>query len=134
MAADFPQRILVVDDEAHIRTYLRLILQSLGATEIHEAGDGPNALMLYQQHHPDLVMLDFNLPGEDGLEILQHLLELDPDAPVVMMTAVASREIVEQCAAAGALNYIRKDTPRDGIAKALRETWASLTEVDDDAS
>ncbi len=130
MAADFAERVLIVDDEAHIRTYLRLILHELGAKEIYEAGDSPNALLLYQQQQPELVLLDFNLPGEDGLQILERLLKFDPHAAVVMMTAVASREVVEQCAASGALNYIRKDTPREGIAKALRETWATLEETD----
>ncbi|HTB63440.1 MAG TPA: response regulator [Opitutales bacterium] len=123
MAEDFPTKVLIIDDEPHIRAYLRLIVGDAGAKEIKEAGDGPNALLMYQHFEPDLVMLDFNLPGEDGLAILERILAHDPAACVVMMTAVASREMVEKCAAAGALNYIRKDTPRDQILSTLRSSW-----------
>ena len=127
MADDFPKRVLIVDDEPHIRTYLRLIVGEAGATDIKEAGDGPNALLMYQHQEPELVMLDFNLPGEDGLAILERILALDPAACVVMMTAAASREMVEKCAMAGAINFIRKDTPRDEILKTLRSTWAEIS-------
>jgi CheY-like chemotaxis protein len=129
MAQAFPQKVLIIDDEPHIRAYLRLIVGEAGATEIKEAGDGPNALLMYQHFEPDLVMLDFNLPGEDGLAILERIIAHDPAACVVMMTAVASREMVEKCAAAGALNYIRKDTPRDQILQTLRTSWSdAITE------
>jgi DNA-binding NarL/FixJ family response regulator len=124
MANDFPARVLIVDDEPHIRAYLKLIVGEAGATDIKEAGDSANALLMYQHQEPELVLLDFNLPGDDGLAILERILAHDPDACVVMMTAVASRETVEKCAAAGALNYIRKDTPRDQILQTLRSTWA----------
>jgi len=128
MANDFPQRVLIIDDEPHIRAYLRLIVSEAGATDVKEAGDGPNALLMYQHLEPQLVLLDFNLPGEDGLSILEKILALDPNACVVMMTAVASREAVEKCAAAGALNYIRKDTPRDQILATLRSSLADVSE------
>lgn len=124
MGQAFPKRVLIVDDEPHIRSYLRLILGEMGATDIKEAGDSPNALLMYKHLEPELVLLDVNLPGEDGLAILERILALDPQARVVMMTAVASREIVEKCAAAGALNYIRKDTPRDQIRKTLEASLA----------
>ncbi|HVY71353.1 MAG TPA: response regulator, partial [Verrucomicrobiae bacterium] len=121
-----PQRVLIIDDEPHIRSYLRLVLSEWGAMDIKEAGDSPNALLMYRHLEPELVLLDVNLPGEDGLAILEKILAQDPAARVVMVTAVASREMVEKCAAAGALNYIRKDTPRDQILKTLRETWAAI--------
>jgi len=124
MANDFPNRILIVDDEPHIRSYLRLIVSEAGADDIKEATDGANALLMYQHQEPELVLLDFNLPGQDGLAILERLLALDPAACVVMMTAVASREMVEKCAAAGAANYVHKDTPRDQIVQTIRTTWA----------
>jgi len=128
MANDFPERVLIVDDEPHIRSYLKLIVSEAGATDIKEAGDSANALLLYQHQEPQLVLLDFNLPGEDGLAILERILAHDANACVVMMTAVASREMVEKCAAAGAQNYIRKDTPRDQILQTLRSTWAGDAE------
>ncbi len=82
MATEFPQRVLIIDDEPHIRTYLRLILSDAGATDIKEAGDGANALLIYHHQSPELVLLDFNLPGVDGLAILERILALDPHARV----------------------------------------------------
>jgi DNA-binding NarL/FixJ family response regulator len=125
MNAAFAHKVLIVDDEPHVRAFLRLVLEELGTVEVREAADSPNALLMYQHFEPDLVLLDVNLPGENGLTVLEKLLALDADAQVVMLTAVASREMVEKCTAAGVLNYIRKDLPRDQLVKLLRETWAS---------
>jgi len=125
----FAHKVLIVDDEPHIRAYLRLVVASLGAVEIHDVPDGANALFMYQQFAPDLVLLDINLVGEDGVSVLAKLLALDAHARVVMLTAVASRDVVERCAAAGALNFIRKDLPRTELIKILRETWAGLNLV-----
>ncbi len=125
MSHPFASRVLIVDDEPHVRAYLRLILSGMGAAEIKEAADSPNALLMYSHLKPELVLLDVNLPGEDGLAILEKIIARDPEARVVMMTAVASREIVEKCAALGALNYVRKDTPRDQIEKTLLDTWVA---------
>ncbi len=125
----FAHKILIVDDEPHIRVYLRLVVTGLGAVEIREAADGAAALLMYQQFAPDLVLLDINLLGEDGVSVLGKLLAFDPLAKVVMLTAVASREIVEKCAAAGALNFIRKDMPRPDLVKTLHDTWAGLNLV-----
>ena len=126
MNEDFAHKILIVDDEPHIRAFLRLVVGELGATEVREAADGATALLLYQRFAPDLVLLDINLLGEDGVAVLGKLFAYDPKAHVVMLTAVASRDIVEKCSAAGVLNYIRKDLPRPELIKILRETWASL--------
>jgi DNA-binding NarL/FixJ family response regulator len=126
MNAPFAHKVLIVDDESHIRAYLRLVVTSLGAVEIREAADGANALLMYQQFAPDLVLLDINLVGEDGVAVLGKLLALDAHARVVMLTAVASREMVEKCVAAGALNFIRKDLSRSELIKILHETWAGL--------
>jgi CheY-like chemotaxis protein len=126
MNQTFAPKVLIVDDESHIRAYLRLVVTSLGAEEIREAADGANALLIYQQFAPDLVLLDINLVGEDGVSVLGKLLALDAQARVVMLTAVASREVVEKCVAAGALNFVRKDLTRPELIKILHETWAGL--------
>ena len=123
MNTAFAQKVLIVDDEPHIRTFLRLIVGELGAVEIREAADSPNALLMYRQFEPDLVLLDVNLPGEDGLAILGKLHAINANVRVVMLTAVASRDMVEKCTAMGVLNYIRKDLSREQLLQLLRETW-----------
>ncbi len=118
----FKGTVLVVDDEAHIRKYVTLILRQLGCTSFLEAGNGEDALAIYESGRPDLVLMDVNMPIMDGIDALRRLKIMDPDAKVVMLTSLVNRETIESALELGAYNYIRKDTPKDEIAKALSET------------
>jgi len=122
---NFTGTILIVDDEAHIRKFVTLILRSIGVTHVVEAPNGAEAVTTYQRINPDVVLLDVNMPQMDGIETLRKLKEIDPDCFAVMLTSLANRSTVEQALSLGAANYIRKDTPKDEIAKALRETLES---------
>ncbi|MBL9210391.1 MAG: response regulator transcription factor [Opitutaceae bacterium] len=117
----FSGKILLVDDEAHIRKFVSLILKQIGQPEIIEAGNGEEALKSYQANKPNIVLLDVNMPRMDGMETLRKLKEIDPDCVVIMLTSLANRESVERALELGAANYIRKDTPKDEIARALSE-------------
>ncbi len=119
---NFTGQILLVDDEAHIRKFVALILKQLGIARIREAGNGEEALAAYQADRPRIVLLDVNMPRMDGIETLKKLKELDPNCVVIMLTSLANRETVERALELGAANYIRKDTPKEEIAKALSET------------
>jgi two-component system chemotaxis response regulator CheY len=118
----FNGKILLVDDEPHIRKFVGLLLKQIGSPTIIEAANGEEALALYQQERPDLVLLDINMPGLDGLATLRKLRELDPEVVVIMLTSLANRQMVEGAADLGACLYIRKDTPKDEMLKMLRET------------
>jgi two-component system chemotaxis response regulator CheY len=118
---NFTGKILLVDDEVHIRKYVSLILKQLGRPVICEAGDGEEALIAYQANKPDFVLLDVSMPRMDGLETLQKLMKLDPECAVIMLTSLANRETVERALEYGAVSYIRKDTPKEEILKALAE-------------
>ena len=118
----FPAKILLVDDEAHIRKFVGLILKQLGKATILEAANGAEALALYERERPDLVLLDVNMPVMDGLETLRKISQLDPDCAVIILTSLANRQTIDQAVELGALNYIRKDTPNDEISKSLLET------------
>ncbi len=130
---NFTGTILLVDDEPHIRKFIGLVLRQVGAPRIIEAGDGEEALAVYQREHPDLVLLDINMPGLTGVETLQQLKAADPDCLVVMLTSLASRQIVEETLALGAVGYIRKDTPKDEIIRTLSEIIASCLDAGETA-
>jgi len=123
----FSGKILLVDDEAHIRKFVSLILKQIGQPLIKEAVNGEDALKAYQAEKPDLVLLDVNMPRMDGMETLRKLKQIDPDCVVIMLTSLANRESVERALELGAANYIRKDTPKDEIAQALAEIIADHT-------
>jgi two-component system chemotaxis response regulator CheY len=119
---NFNGMIMLVDDEPHIRKYVSLILKQLGNPVVVQAGNGEEALAVYQRENPDLVLMDVNMPQMDGIATLKRLKEIDPNAVVIMLTSLANRETIEQALELGAANYIRKDTPREEIAKSLAET------------
>lgn len=118
----FNGKILLVDDEAHVRKYIGLIARQLGAPTLIEASNGREAVALYQSEKPDLVLLDVNMPVQDGIQTLKQISEIDSECVVVMMTSLASRQIIEQAASLGAANYIRKDTSKEAILSLLEET------------
>ena len=84
----FTGKILLVDDEPHIRKYLGFIARGLGSPVIIEAGNGEEALAKYRLEMPELVLLDVNMPGMDGLETLTAIRAHDPNALVVMLTSL----------------------------------------------
>ena len=118
----FSGKILIVDDEAHVRKFVGLIVRQLGSPVVIEAGNGDDALQLYASERPDLVLLDVNMPGRDGLQTLRALAEIDPQCVVIMLTSLASRDVVEDALRSGAANYVRKDTPKEQILAALQQT------------
>ena len=124
----FTGKVLVVDDEAHIRKYVSLIVKTLGQPTVVEAPNGEEALLAYPREKPDLVLLDVNMPRMDGLQALQALRQLDPECVVVMLTSLVNRQTVEECLRLGARGYLRKDTPRQEIAEQLRQIIADSFE------
>lgn len=131
---NFQGSILLVDDEVHIRKFVSLILKQLGAHKLLEAANGEEALEVYQRENPDLVLLDISMPLLDGLATLRKLKEIDPQCVVVMLTSMVNRQSVDEALAAGATNYIRKDTPKEEIAKALSETIQTCFEPENPSS
>jgi DNA-binding NarL/FixJ family response regulator len=124
----FHGKVLLVDDEAHIRKFVGLILRKFCNPTIVEASDGVEALTLFAQKKPDLVLLDVNMPNLDGLQTLQRLIQLAPEANVVMLTSLVNRQTVEECVRLGALGYIRKDTPREEIGAQLQSIMSDCFE------
>jgi CheY-like chemotaxis protein len=131
---NFNGSIMLVDDEAHIRKFISLLLRHLGVSKIFEAPNGQEAVELYKKELPDLVMLDVNMPIMDGIETLRALKLLNPDCVVVMLTSLANRQTIDEAVALGAANYIRKDAPPEEIGRALSETIDACFEFEEPSS
>ena len=121
-----PTTALIVDDEAHVRVFMRLLLKDLGITECWEAADGITAVQLVQHQKPGLVLLDVNLPGLNGLEVLAQLRQVDEDLPVVIVTSQSSMGVVNESVRLGASGYVLKHSPREVSFQALQEILESL--------
>ena len=113
--------VLIVDDEVHIRRLLYFILKKMGFEKIHRAKNGEEGISFFKEYHPQITLMDINMPIMDGLQALEKIMALSPEAKVIMLTSLASREVVEKCAALGASDFIRKDTPQEEIAQSIKE-------------
>jgi len=122
----FTGKILLVDDEPHVRKFIGILVRRLGSPVISEAGNGEEALAKFALESPDLVLLDVNLPGMDGIQILSAILAQDPEAKIVMLTSLANRQTIEECLRLGAVSYIRKDTPKEAILAELSEVIQAI--------
>lgn len=78
-------RILVIDDEARIRTIIRKILESAGH-EVVEAGDGAEGTEVFRGSHFDLVVTDLIMPEKEGIETILHLREVDANVPILVVS------------------------------------------------
>lgn len=111
--------VLVVDDEAHIRKFVSMMIESLGNALVFQAAHGREALQIYERERPDLVLLDVNMPRFDGLQTLRELKHLYPECTVVMLTSLVNRQTVEECLHLGAVGYLRKDNPPEEMTAQL---------------
>jgi DNA-binding NarL/FixJ family response regulator len=121
-----PTSALLVDDEAHVRVYLRMLLQSVGITTVWEAADGKQALELYALHRPPVVLLDLAMPGMAGEQVFRELQALDPDVAVIVVTSQSSLKSVQTIHQLGAIAYLLKHTPREQMVKTLNEALDSI--------
>ena len=102
------KKILIVDDSLFMRMTLRNDL--IKEYEIVEAASGVEALEQFEKEKPDLVLLDIVMPQgeEEGIRVLEEIMKNDPQAQVVMITAVGQEAIIEECKKLGAKDYIVK--------------------------
>jgi len=122
-----PRRILIADDEPLIRLDLREMLQTLGYQVVGDASDGATAVKLARETHPDLVLMDIQMPELDGLEAAR-ILTAENIAPVLLLTAYSQRELVERAQQAGVVGYLVKPFRDSDIQPAIEVALARFEE------
>ena len=111
------QRVLVVDDSSFMRSLLtKIIKKSPKIDDVVEAMDGNSAVEKYQQEHPNLVTMDIDMPGMNGLEAAKKIKELDPKAKIVMVTSANKEEMKKEAQKIGTLGYITKPFDAEKIS------------------
>lgn len=113
--------VLLVDDSATVIKHLTRIVESSGRYKVvGTANNGLEALKLHKELKPDVTCLDIVMPGTDGLQALQMILKLDPNAPIVMITSVGGvAEMVNKCLEAGARSVIAKPFDEKKVLEVL---------------
>jgi two-component system nitrogen regulation response regulator NtrX len=120
------QRILVVDDEPGIREALKQILEYEGYV-VRGAGSGGEAITVHPEFKPDLVFLDVKMAGLDGLDTLVRLRELDPPAPVVMISGHGTIATAVEATRRGAFDFLEKPLDSDRLLVTVRNALATST-------
>jgi DNA-binding NarL/FixJ family response regulator len=114
-------RLLLVDDQALIRTGFRMIFEETGDIDIvGEAPDGAEAVRLAAELRPDVTLMDVRMPGVDGIEATRRIVARDPAARVLILTTFDLDEYAFAALRAGASGFVLKDVPIDELARAIR--------------
>jgi two-component system chemotaxis response regulator CheY len=101
-------KILIVDDAAFMRMMVKDNLKKAGYSDFIEAGDGEDAVNKYNENKPDLVLLDITMPIKDGIQALQTIKQANPQAKVIMCSAMGQEGMVVEAIKLGALDFIVK--------------------------
>src|SRR6476646_9963757 len=123
-----PLRVVIAEDEALIRLDLKEMLEEEGYVVVAEAADGAAAVRLAEEHRPDLVVLDVQMPVLDGISAAEQIAAART-APVLILTAFSQRELVEQARQAGAMAYVVKPFGRNDLVPAIEMAVSRYAEM-----
>ncbi|WP_152656385.1 response regulator [Oceanobacillus sp. CFH 90083] len=115
------KKILIVDDAAFMRMMIKDILTKNDLEVVGEAQDGNEAVEKYKELQPDLVTMDITMPEKDGLAALKEILQVNPDAKVIMCSAMGQQAMVIDAIQAGAKDFIVKPFQADRVIEAIQK-------------
>lgn len=116
--------VLIVDDAAFMRMSIKKVLEKNGFEVIGEAENGQVGVAKYLEYHPDLVTMDITMPEMTGIEALKSICQHDPDARVVMVSAMGQEALVREAILNGAKSFIVKPYKEDFIINTLNSVLA----------
>lgn len=121
-------RVLVVDDHALFRTGVaNIINQEPDLHVVAEAGNGADAVAAYDQHRPDVTLLDLRMPVMEGVEAVRRIRERDPQAKVIVLTTYDTDEDISRALRAGAKAYVLKDITAEALIACIHDVLAGKT-------
>ena len=114
--------ILIVDDLKFIKMVLRELIEKAGFRVVGEASNGLEAIEAFQDKRPDVVILDVTMPKMDGITALKKILEIDPEARVIMCSALGQQRLIVQAIQLGAKDFIVKPLRAERVISAIKQT------------
>lgn len=127
-------RVLVADDSPMLRQSIGELLQSADVLSVVTAGDGMEAVRLAREITPDVVILDYRMPGLNGVQAAQLIRETSPEIPLIMLTATAAEHLIAMAFAAGIRGYVLKMDAGDDLIRAMYAVRQGATYVSPGAS
>lgn len=114
-------KILLVDDAGFMRMMIKNYLTKAGYTDFVEGEDGAQAVQLYEQEKPDLLIMDITMPNMDGIQALREIKKNHPDAKVVMCSAMGQESMVMEAITLGAMDFIVKPFKEERIVQTVNK-------------
>ena len=112
--------VMTVDDSAAILTIIAAYLEDSEFNVVASERDGRRAVQRFSEIRPDIVLLDLIMPGQSGVETLGQILEIDPEACVVMISSLGTEDAVHECLSTGATSFLQKPFTRDDFIEFMR--------------
>ncbi|WBW95478.1 response regulator [Oceanirhabdus sp. W0125-5] len=114
-------RVLIVDDAAFMRMMIKDILEKNGYEVVGQAANGVQAVELYKQEKPDVVTMDITMPDMDGIEAVKNIKAFEPNAKIIMCSAMGQQTMVMDAIRAGAKDFIVKPFQADRVLEAIKK-------------
>lgn len=114
-------RVLICDDSVLIRKKLRAALEKCKCAEILEAEDGNAAVNLVRENNIDLIFMDIVMPYKDGIEALKEIIEMNPNAKVVMASSVGTNENLKNALKYGAYDFVQKPITLEAVVNIIEK-------------
>ena len=121
-----PKRVLVCDDSILMRKMVADCLCDNDWEGVAEAGDGKEAVQQYQAHRPDAVTMDIVMPDTDGIYALERILEFDPEAKVVVVSALNQTKCISEAIRKGAQDFLVKPFMPDQLQNTMNQAVGTL--------
>lgn len=117
------KKVLIVDNSSYMRMFIRKIIEKDGFNNIFEASGKEEAVEVFNNERPDIVILDLNMSEfrMDGIHVLADIMKINPEAVVIIASAVGHENVKDECIALGAKGYIRKPFDAQKLLKTLEE-------------
>ena len=116
-----PVKVLLVDDHAVVRMGFKMLLESASDIKVvAEAENGEQAVKLYMEHHPDVVVMDITMPGIGGIEAIDRIIAKDNTARILVLSAHEDSVHPKRVLNAGAMGYLTKRSAAEELIKAIR--------------
>jgi two-component system chemotaxis response regulator CheY len=117
-------RILLADDLYFMRMVQKEVLEANGYTIVGEAADGRQAVEKYEELRPDVVVLDITMPEMNGLQVMEKILQMDPEARIIICSAIGQQNLIMDAINAGIKDFIVKPFKPERLLSAIAKAVA----------
>ncbi len=123
-------RVLIVDDLPETRENVRKLLQfELDVEVVGQAGNGSQAIEAARQHKPDIILMDINMPGVDGISASETVLKIVPTAQIIIMSVQSEADYIRRAMLAGARDFLMKPFSGDELTTAIRRVYENRPQI-----